>query len=199
MHERNRKVIKRSFLEVMPNAGDDLPEPWRPMLAAIIGAFQGQDLDPAPGGNYEVASTMPPVHYEQAVARAVERITGGELEKVVLAREVEVHAPAAHDPAAVLGLLREAFPTSFVYAVGRGDATLIGATPELLIRRQGQRAVSRRVQPCGDLRELGRRPAVDERTGVGVAAKECCVLFGGVAGKGAQLLVDVGAPFEPVL
>ncbi len=38
------------------------------------------------------------------------------------------------------GLLREAFPSSFVYAVGRGDATFIGATPELLVRRQGQRA-----------------------------------------------------------
>jgi salicylate biosynthesis isochorismate synthase/menaquinone-specific isochorismate synthase len=119
-------------------------------------------LDPAPVGNYEVASTMPPVHYEQAVARAVERITSGELEKVVLAREVEVHAPATHDPAAVLGLLREAFPTSFVYAVGRGDATLIGATPELLIRRQGQRAST--VALAGSARRSA-DPAVDDHLG----------------------------------
>ena len=83
---------------------------------------------------------MPPAHYEEAVARAVQRIRAGEFEKIVLAREVEVHAPRPFEPAALLGLLREAFSSSFVYAVGRGDATFIGATPELLIRREGQRA-----------------------------------------------------------
>ena len=36
---------------------------------------------------------MPPEHYEAAVARAVELIEQGELEKIVLAREVQVHAP----------------------------------------------------------------------------------------------------------
>ena len=50
-------------------------------------------LDPAPAGAYQVHSPMPPSHYEEAVARAVQRIRAGELEKVVLAREVEVHAP----------------------------------------------------------------------------------------------------------
>ena len=33
------------------------------------------------------------------MARAVERIRAGELEKIMLAREVEVHAPIDHDPA----------------------------------------------------------------------------------------------------
>jgi salicylate biosynthesis isochorismate synthase len=119
-------------------------------------------LDPAPIGDYEVSSVMPPVHYEHAVARAVERIRAGDLAKVVLAREVDVHAPAPHDPAAVLGLLRDAFPSSFVYAVGRGDATFIGATPELLIRRQGQRAST--VALAGSTRRSA-DPAVDDHLG----------------------------------
>jgi salicylate biosynthesis isochorismate synthase/menaquinone-specific isochorismate synthase len=119
-------------------------------------------LDPAPVGRYEVASTMPPAHYEHAVDRAVDRIGAGEFEKVVLAREVEVHAPTAHDPGAVFGLLRDAFPTSFVYAVGRGDATFIGATPELLIRRQGQRAST--VALAGSTRRSA-DPAVDDHLG----------------------------------
>ncbi len=50
-------------------------------------------LDPAPTGRYQVASAMPPEHYEAAVASAVRLIERGELEKVVLAREVQVHAP----------------------------------------------------------------------------------------------------------
>jgi salicylate biosynthesis isochorismate synthase len=119
-------------------------------------------LDPDPVGAYEVVSPMPPAHYEEAVARAVERIRAGELEKVVLAREVEVHAPRPHDPAAVLGLLREAFPSSFVYAVGRGEATFIGATPELLIRREGQRAST--VALAGSARRSA-DPAVDDHLG----------------------------------
>ena len=65
---------------------------------------------------------------------------------------------APHDPAAVLGVLREAFPTSFVYAVGRGDATFLGATPELLIRRQGHRAST--VALAGSTRRSA-DPAVD--------------------------------------
>ncbi len=116
-------------------------------------------LDPAPAGRYEVASPMPPSHYEEAVARAVQRIRAGELEKIVLAREVEVHAPAAHDPAAILGLLREAFPSSFVFAVGRGEATFVGATPELLVRRQGNRATT--VALAGSMRRSA-DPAVDD-------------------------------------
>jgi salicylate biosynthesis isochorismate synthase/menaquinone-specific isochorismate synthase len=119
-------------------------------------------LDPAPVGSYDVVSPMPPAHYEEAVARAVQRIRAGEFEKIVLAREVEVHAPRPHDPAAVFGLLREAFPTSYVYAVGRGAATFIGATPELLIRRDGQRAST--VALAGSIRRSA-DPAVDDHLG----------------------------------
>jgi isochorismate synthase len=119
-------------------------------------------LDPAPTGAYEVVSPMPPAHFEEAVARVVQRIRAGELEKVVLAREVDVHAPRPHDPTAVFGLLRQAFDTSFVYAVGRGEATFIGATPELLIRRQGQRATT--VALAGSTRRSA-DPAVDDHLG----------------------------------
>ena len=119
-------------------------------------------LDPAPVGDYEVVSSMPPAHYEGAVERAVQRIRAGEFEKVVLAREVDVHAPVEHDPAAVFGLLREAFPSSYAYAIGRGEATLIGATPELLIRREGQRAST--VALAGSARRSA-DPAVDDHLG----------------------------------
>ncbi|MBX5440386.1 MAG: isochorismate synthase [Solirubrobacteraceae bacterium] len=96
-------------------------------------------LDPSPAGRVRVASTMPPEHYEAAVARAVERIRAEELSKIVLARQVEVHAPAPHDVAAIHGILRDGFPGCFVFAVARGDASFIAASPELLMRRDGLR------------------------------------------------------------
>jgi isochorismate synthase len=119
-------------------------------------------LDPAPAGNYRVVSSMPPAHYEEAVARAVQRIGRGELEKIVLAREVEVHAPVAHDPAAVVGLLRDAFPSCYVFAVGRGESTFLAASPELLVRRDGQRAST--VALAGSTRRSA-DPAVDDHLG----------------------------------
>ena len=119
-------------------------------------------LDPSPTGRHDVVSPMPPAHYEEAVARAVSRIRAGELSKIVLAREVEVHAPLAHDPAAVFALLRDAFSSCFVFAVGRGDATFIAASPELLIRKEGQRAST--VALAGSIRRSA-DPAVDDHLG----------------------------------
>jgi salicylate biosynthesis isochorismate synthase/menaquinone-specific isochorismate synthase len=119
-------------------------------------------LDPDPAGTYKVTSPMPPAHFEEAVARAVQRIRGGEMEKIVLARDVEVRAPVAHDPAAILGLLREAFPSCYVFAVGRGEATFLAASPELLIRREGQRAST--VALAGSARRSA-DPAVDDHLG----------------------------------
>jgi salicylate biosynthesis isochorismate synthase/menaquinone-specific isochorismate synthase len=119
-------------------------------------------LDPDPVGRYQVAASTPPEHYEAAVARAVERIRAGALEKVVLAREVQVHAPAAHDAAAVYGVLREGFPSCFCFCAGRGDAAFVAASPELLIRREGLRAST--LALAGSTRRSA-DPAVDDHLG----------------------------------
>jgi salicylate biosynthesis isochorismate synthase/menaquinone-specific isochorismate synthase len=119
-------------------------------------------LDPTPAGRYQVASAMPPEHYEAAVARAVQLIEEGEIEKVVLAREVQVHAPRAYDPVAVFGVLREAFPSCFVFCVGRGEGTLVAASPELLVRREGHRVST--LALAGSTRRSA-DPAVDDHLG----------------------------------
>ncbi len=106
---------------------------------------------------------MPPAHYEEAVARAVQRIRAGELEKIVLAREVEVHAPA---PPRSRGRVRAAArgvrdPRSCSRSAA-ATPTFIGATPELLVRRQGQRATT--VALAGSTRRSA-DPAVDDHLG----------------------------------
>jgi salicylate biosynthesis isochorismate synthase/menaquinone-specific isochorismate synthase len=62
----------------------------------------------------------------------------------------------------VLGVLREAFGSCYVFAVGRGDATFIAASPELLVRREGQRAST--VALAGSIRRSA-DPAVDAHLG----------------------------------
>jgi salicylate biosynthesis isochorismate synthase/menaquinone-specific isochorismate synthase len=119
-------------------------------------------LDPDPTGHYRVVSAMPPEHYESAVARAVERIRAGALDKVVLAREVQVHAPRPHDVGALLGVLREGFPSCFSFCAGRGDSAFVAATPELLVRREGLRAGT--LALAGSTRRSA-DPAIDDHLG----------------------------------
>jgi salicylate biosynthesis isochorismate synthase len=144
---------------------DDVPEELLARLERRVAELRTQPLpllDPAPTGRFQVASAMPPEHYEQAVARARELIASRELEKIVLAREVQVHAPRAYDPAAVFGVLREEFPSCFVFCVGRGASTLIAASPELLVRREGHRVST--VALAGSTRRSA-DPAVDAHLG----------------------------------
>jgi isochorismate synthase len=146
-------------------APDDTTDQLMELVSQRLGSLTAGDLpllDPSPAGTYRVHSVMPPAHYEEAVDAAVRRIRAGTIDKVVLAREVEAVAPAAHDPAAILGVLRQEFPSCYVFAVGRGEATFLAASPELLVRREGQRAST--VALAGS---IGRSadPAVDDHLG----------------------------------
>jgi salicylate biosynthesis isochorismate synthase len=144
---------------------DDVPEELLARLERRVAELRRSELpllDPAPTGRFQVASTMPPEHFEGAVARAVELIAAGRLQKIVLAREVQVHAPRAYDPAAVFGVLRQEFPSCFVFCVGHGDATLIAASPELLVRREGHRVST--LALAGSTRRSA-DPAVDAHLG----------------------------------
>ncbi|HEV2059718.1 MAG TPA: isochorismate synthase, partial [Solirubrobacteraceae bacterium] len=144
---------------------DDTADELLAALELRLGALQTRPLpllDPDPIGRYVVAASSPPEHYEAAVARAVERIRAGSLEKIVLAREVQVHAPAAHDAAAIFAILREGFPSCFCFCAGRGDAAFVAASPELLIRREGMRAST--LALAGSTRRSA-DPSVDDHLG----------------------------------
>jgi isochorismate synthase len=119
-------------------------------------------VDPDPVERTRVASAAPPSHYEHAVEGAVDRIRSGELEKLVLAREVRAHAARPHDPAATLGALREVFPACYCWCVGTPELAFVGASPELLVRRDGQRAQT--VALAGTTRRSA-DPAVDDHLG----------------------------------
>ena len=146
-------------------AADDVPEELVARLEARARELSDAPLpllDPAPAGRFRIASIAPPEHYEAAVARAVEEIRAGDFEKICLAREVAVHAPADHDAAAVFGVLRAAFESCYVFCAGRGDAAFIAASPELLVRREGLRAST--VALAGSTRRSA-DPAVDDHLG----------------------------------
>ena len=86
----------------------------------------------------------------------------GELSKLVLAREVRVHGTADHEPGAILDALRVAFPACYCYCVGTPELAFVGASPELLVRRDGARAQT--VALAGTTRRSA-DPSVDDHLG----------------------------------
>ena len=83
-----------------------------------------------------------PDEYAAAVARATERIGAGELRKIVLARTMLVNAGRTLDAKQLLWRLRAVDADCYAFAAPQADAAvrsvLVGATPELLVRRRGR-------------------------------------------------------------
>jgi menaquinone-specific isochorismate synthase len=94
------------------------------------------------------AATAPPAtlsasvpsedEWANSVRHAVTAIRDGALEKVVLARALDVTAPSLLDPRAVAARLAVRFPSCFTFVCDG----LVGASPELLVRRLGRHAES---------------------------------------------------------
>jgi menaquinone-specific isochorismate synthase len=113
--------------------------------AAWVTSFDGQ----LPDLEVEPAKPVGPVHwadgdmsadrYEAAVTRAVQRIQTTGLDKVVLARDLLAIADDDVDVRALLAPLARRYPSCWTFSVDG----LVGATPELLVRRTDDHVVSR--------------------------------------------------------
>ncbi len=77
--------------------------------------------------------------FEHSVEDAVRRIERGELRKVVAAREVQLSFATAIDSVATVIALREQAPECVRFLFQWGDASFVGATPELLLRTRQRR------------------------------------------------------------
>ena len=102
--------------------------------------------------------SLPGPRWEQAVAEAVAAIKAGGLRKVVLARDVFATADEPIDARVLLRRLAGRYPDCFTFACDG----MIGATPELLVRRAGHQ-VSALV--LGGTLPRGADPAQDKALG----------------------------------
>jgi menaquinone-specific isochorismate synthase len=122
-------------LSSLPDAGSgDGDGPW-PRVRAVRAPLGQQRAD-----------------WEAAVTAALRAIAGGRLDKVVLARELEVDTDRPFRRAAVLRRLRDRAAGAYLYASG----AFLGASPELLVARRGGLATS---QPMAGTVASGGTPA----------------------------------------
>jgi menaquinone-specific isochorismate synthase len=107
------------------------------------------DRPAAPEGVTFVDGALSGTEWESRVAEAVRRITAGDLEKVVLARDLVATAQADVDVRWPLNRLSEQYPTTWTFHVDG----LFGATPEMLVRRERGLVTSRVL--AGTIRRTG--------------------------------------------
>ena len=114
-----------------------------------------------PARRLEVSSVRNPVAWTAAVGTASARLRAGDAQKVVLAREVLARGDGVVSAAMVARSLRAAYPSCFTYLMTGADGTAFaGASPELLVRRSGDRAFA---QPMAGSVARGATDAEDER------------------------------------
>jgi len=94
----------------------------------------------APGRVSYADAALSVAGFTSAVTAAAARIRAGELQKVVLAHDLEATTARPVDERFLLGQLAQTYPDCWTFAV----EGLVGASPELLIRRTG-RAIASRV------------------------------------------------------
>ncbi len=142
----------RTWVTTITHAGEHAPS-----LAEVLTTVR-EPLT-APEGLTWGEGTRDTKSWQRAVAEAVERITRGELDKVVLARDIVATCAKPIDPRYLMHRLAERYPECWTFLVDG----LVGATPELLVRRRGDLVMSRVL--AGTIRR-GASQAHDEDLGL---------------------------------
>ncbi len=117
----------------------------------------------SPPDEFSLAARPSHAQWCQLVRRAVRAITAGQLSKVVLAREVEVVANRDFSVTEVVRRLRVLHPSCMIFAAGG----FVGASPELLVERAGQRV---RSHPLAGTTLASGDPVADRRWGLELLA-----------------------------
>lgn len=135
------------------------------------------DWPTRPPPRARIVRTLPDAEtHRDRVARAVARLRDpdDDLQKVVLARALEVRSETPWETTSVLRRLAAADPSAYVFLADLGtagapydDTILLGASPELLVEREGRTV---RCAPFAGSAPRSADPDVDAANGAALAA-----------------------------
>ncbi len=112
----------------------------------------------APSGPLRVKHNMTPAQYEAMVERAKEYIRAGDIFQGVLSQRLEV--PVRVPPFEVYRALRVVNPSPYMYYLRLGEATILGSSPEMLVKVSGRNVEYR---PIAGTRPRGKTEEEDLR------------------------------------
>jgi anthranilate synthase component 1 len=98
----------------------------------------------------KLASNFTQPEYEQAVLKAKEYIKAGDIFQVVPSQRF--HTVISAEPFEVYRALRLINPSPYMYFLRCGDATIVGASPEVMVRLEGDRI---ELRPIAGTRRRG--------------------------------------------
>ncbi len=91
----------------------------------------------------DVTPSLDGASFRQAVLTAKEHIAAGDIFQVVLARRFSI--PRRVDPLALYRAVRMVNPSPYMVLLETPDAALVGASPEMLVRKTGRRIETRPI------------------------------------------------------
>lgn len=94
-------------------------------------------------GEEGFTSTMDEPTFMEAVRRAKEYIAAGDAYQIVLSRRLDCPLPA--DPFTVYRALRTINPSPYLFYLRLGRTTIVGSSPEVLVRLEGDRIETRPI------------------------------------------------------
>ena len=94
-------------------------------------------------GEEGFTSTMDEGQYSDAVRRAKEYIAAGDAYQIVLSRRLDCRLEA--DPFTVYRALRTINPSPYLFYLRLGKTTIVGSSPEVLVRVEGDRVEERPI------------------------------------------------------
>ena len=168
-HVKHRILIIANA-EVEP--GCNLQARYDLALARIrfLEADLGRQLSEAPrneGSEVTFRSNTTQGAFESAVRRAKDYITAGDIFQVVLSQRFE--AQVASDPFTVYRALRYVNPSPYMYFIRLGDVSIVGSSPEMLVRVGDRQA---ETHPIAGTRPRGETAEADAKLAEELQANE---------------------------
>ncbi len=114
----------------------------------------------APAAPLAMTSNLTQEGFEGIVRQAKESIAAGEIYQVVLSQRFS--AQVGVDPFTVYRALRHVNPSPYMFFVRMAGRSIVGSSPEMLVRVEGRRAVT---HPIAGTRPRGRTDEEDQRLG----------------------------------
>jgi anthranilate synthase component 1 len=158
-HARQRVLVVANEVEGEVERADAEADLARVAAVLTAGAESGGVALPAA----VAPASLPPASldgpaFQAAVRQAKEHILAGDIFQVVLARRFATRATAP--PLALYRALRMVNPSPYMVLLELPDAAIVGASPEMLVRVEGNRV---EMRPIAGTRQRGGDPEEDGR------------------------------------
>ncbi|NOX38683.1 MAG: anthranilate synthase component I [Calditrichaeota bacterium] len=158
-HLKNEMIL---IANLQPRAEQPLKAQYEQEMQRLTELLQHLQDAPFQLGSFQASpdaleGNFTPGDFQEAVRRAREAIFAGDIFQVVLSQRFRI--PFSGDPFQVYRALRRLNPSPYLFFLDFGDFQLIGSSPEMLVRQEGNEI---ELVPIAGTRHRGRTPEEDE-------------------------------------